>query len=195
MKIAEKQSLRRQEIAATIRDVLSKSNFDNLTVDDICKVNGISKGTFYHYFSSKEQLLEEISCYPIDDFFNSQCDYFLNCPSFLEAIERYARAYALYISTSGPTTCRTVISSMGSNSNSRFISSDRPVNRTLWNIIVKHQKNDELRNDFTTQEMADMFLITCRGYILNCYSTNDFSEIEKKLTAHMKILAKGFLRE
>jgi AcrR family transcriptional regulator len=71
LKVSEKQSIRRREIAETIRDILTEGGLEELTVDDICRANGISKGTFYHYFTSKEQLLDELSCYPIDDFFET----------------------------------------------------------------------------------------------------------------------------
>ena len=95
MKVSEKQSIRRREIAETIRDILTEGGLEELTVDDICRANGISKGTFYHYFTSKEQLLDELSCYPIDDFFESQAEYFMSCSSFVDAIEQYAKTYAL----------------------------------------------------------------------------------------------------
>ena len=49
MKVSEKQSIRRREIAETIRDILTEGGLEELTVDDICRANGISKGTFYHY--------------------------------------------------------------------------------------------------------------------------------------------------
>ena len=55
MKVSEKQSIRRREIAETIRDILTEGGLEELTVDDICRANGISKGTFYHYFTSKER--------------------------------------------------------------------------------------------------------------------------------------------
>ena len=35
----------------------------------------------------------------------------------------------------------------------------------LWDIIVKFQKNGEVSTCFSVREMADMLLITCRGYI------------------------------
>ena len=195
MKVAEKQSIRRQEIAATIRDILLKDKIEELTVDDICKANGISKGTFYHYFSSKKQLLDEISCYPIDDYFESQYEYIMSFSTFADSIEQYAKSYALYITTTGATTCKTVILSMGSNENDKFLSTNRSVNRILWDIIVKYQKSGEISSALSVQEMAEMFLITCRGYILYCYSTNNFADLERKMAIHLRAMAKGFSRK
>lgn len=92
--------------------------------------------------------MDELSCYPIDDFFESQAEYFMSCSSFVDAIEQYAKTYALYISTTGPLTCKTVILSMGSDHNSKFVSESRSVNRILWDIIVKFQKNGEVSTRF-----------------------------------------------
>lgn len=116
------------------------------------------------------------------------------CPAllFVDAIEQYAKTYALYISTTGPLTCKTVILSMGSDHNSKFVSESRSVNRILWDIIVKFQKNGEVSTRFSVREMADMLLITCRGYILYCYATNNFTDLENRMASHLSILASGF---
>ena len=54
MTVSEKQQKRRKEIAMAVREIMQKTNFNNITVDDICNATGIAKGTFYHYFSSKD---------------------------------------------------------------------------------------------------------------------------------------------
>lgn len=118
----------------------------------------------------------------------------MSCSSFVDAIEQYAKTYALYISTTGPLTCKTVILSMGSDHNSKFVSESRSVNRILWDIIVKFQKNGEVSTRFSVREMADMLLITCRGYILYCFATNNFTDLENRMASHLSILASGFCR-
>ncbi|MDT2277077.1 helix-turn-helix domain containing protein [Paenibacillus larvae] len=37
-----------------------KDGYENVSVDDIIAATGTSKGTFYHYFSSKEEIIGEI---------------------------------------------------------------------------------------------------------------------------------------
>lgn len=37
--------------------LFKEKNFNQVTIDDICKASGITKGTFYYHYSSKDQLL------------------------------------------------------------------------------------------------------------------------------------------
>lgn len=62
----------------------------------------------------------------------------------------------------------------------------------LWDIIVKFQKNGEVSTRFSVREMADMLLITCLGYILYCFATNNFTDLENRMASHLSILASGF---
>ena len=117
MTISEKQEKRRKEIAMAVREIMQKTNFSKITVDDICNATGIAKGTFYHYFSSKDSLLDQIA-YPIDDFFASFEDELTENLSFLDAINQYTENYATYVTTS-PEMCHTVIQAMLSSGNKR----------------------------------------------------------------------------
>ena len=56
-KLREKQNKRRAEILEAAIPIISETSFDDLSVSDICKSIGISIGTFYHYFTKKNDLL------------------------------------------------------------------------------------------------------------------------------------------
>ena len=60
MKTVKDAELRRQEILMTARELFIKKGYDKTSVNDILKVVDIAKGTFYYYFSSKEEVLEAI---------------------------------------------------------------------------------------------------------------------------------------
>lgn len=46
----------KKEILEAAMGLLKNNSFDFLTIRSICKAAGISNGTFYHYFNSKEDL-------------------------------------------------------------------------------------------------------------------------------------------
>lgn len=49
--------VRKSEIIEAAQKLFFKQGYDNTPINDILKTTGIAKGTFYHYFSSKEELL------------------------------------------------------------------------------------------------------------------------------------------
>jgi AcrR family transcriptional regulator len=61
MRIVKPHDERRTEILDVASDLFSKKGYANTTVNDIICEIGIAKGTFYHYFESKEMLLDAIN--------------------------------------------------------------------------------------------------------------------------------------
>lgn len=56
----KKPSERRAEIIRTARDLFLTKDYDKTTMQDFMDHLGIAKGTIYHYFKSKEELLEAV---------------------------------------------------------------------------------------------------------------------------------------
>jgi TetR/AcrR family transcriptional repressor of nem operon len=46
----------RQKLIETASDLIWMSSYGGVSVDDICKAAGVKKGSFYHYFPSKQAL-------------------------------------------------------------------------------------------------------------------------------------------
>lgn len=57
-------------------ELFKKYGFDQVTVDDICSHCCISKGTFYHHFSSKEELVCLVYCTNMDNYIKN--NYIIN---------------------------------------------------------------------------------------------------------------------
>ncbi|KIL53044.1 TetR/AcrR family transcriptional regulator [Jeotgalibacillus campisalis] len=52
--------------------LFEKKGFSETSIQDIVEANGVTKGTFYYYFSSKEQLLMDIQLRYIEDLLDQQ---------------------------------------------------------------------------------------------------------------------------
>ncbi|MED1408465.1 MULTISPECIES: TetR/AcrR family transcriptional regulator [Bacillus] len=60
MRIVKEYEERRNEILETAEKLFVTKGYTKTTVNDILKEIGIAKGTFYYYFKSKEEVMDEI---------------------------------------------------------------------------------------------------------------------------------------
>jgi len=60
MRITKEHDERKNEILDTAEKLFHMKGYEACTVNDILTVIGIAKGTFYHYFKSKEEVLDAI---------------------------------------------------------------------------------------------------------------------------------------
>ena len=56
----KKGERRKQELLEIAYSLFISRGYENTSVDDIIEQAGIAKGTFYYYFETKEQMLEEV---------------------------------------------------------------------------------------------------------------------------------------
>lgn len=78
---------RRSEIIAVAKELFSSNGYENTTVNDIIEKVGVAKGTFYHYFRSKEEIADTV----IQDSIDSSVHFFKEIMknSNLKAIEKF----------------------------------------------------------------------------------------------------------
>lgn len=60
---------RRVELLNTARKLFYELGYDRTSVQAIADAAGVAKGTFYHYFESKEDLLRQLTDWLAEDFF------------------------------------------------------------------------------------------------------------------------------
>lgn len=60
MRTAKKHDIRLSEILDAAELLFIQKSYDNATVNDILDKVGIGKGTFYHYFKSKEAVMDAV---------------------------------------------------------------------------------------------------------------------------------------
>lgn len=60
VRIVKKAEVRRAEIVQAARSLFQTKDYEKTTMQDVMEYLGIAKGTIYHYFQSKEELLEAV---------------------------------------------------------------------------------------------------------------------------------------
>ena len=91
----EQKEQRRQLIMDTALELFAKKGYADTKIGDIAKAADMSVGLMFHYFESKERLLEELVRYgaeatntPCELNFENPLDYF---EGFLKVLFKYAR--------------------------------------------------------------------------------------------------------
>jgi AcrR family transcriptional regulator len=60
VRTVKKPEVRRQEIITAARQLFQEKTYENTSMQDVMDQLGIAKGTIYHYFKSKEELLAAV---------------------------------------------------------------------------------------------------------------------------------------
>lgn len=60
MRIVKEHDTRKNEIMDVTENLFYQKGYERCTINDILREVGIAKGTFYHYFNSKEEALDAI---------------------------------------------------------------------------------------------------------------------------------------
>jgi|GEM_PF-208162 len=71
MRITKKHDERRREFIEISKKLFAEKGIDEISVNDIIKATNVAKGTFYHYFESKQVLIEDIMNEQIVNFRNT----------------------------------------------------------------------------------------------------------------------------
>lgn len=75
MALTKKAEKTRSRLLGSARRLISERGFDHVSVEDITKDSGVAKGTFYHYFECKEEVVAELSFQSIQTIIKKAIDY------------------------------------------------------------------------------------------------------------------------
>jgi len=172
----------REKIFKAALNLFSKYGFNNVTVDDITNSVRLSKGTFYIYFPSKENILVE-QFKMIDEQYErtyKNLDKQLHAIDQLRAIIDTMSEYVQ--NTCGVSVIQVVYINQISPSKKTIIlnNQERSLYKILKLIITEGIKNDQIRNDIDTFVITKYITREMRGLIYDwCMSDGSFDLIEE----------------
>lgn len=67
-RVVKKPEQRKKEIVATAQKLFLEKQYESTSMNDVVQSAGIAKGTVYHYFKSKEELLDAVVESLVDDY-------------------------------------------------------------------------------------------------------------------------------
>lgn len=161
----QKQALQtKKKILETALELFSKKGFDRVTVDEIVKKSGVSKGAFYVYFPSKyDVFLEKFK--EIDDFYADFFEALSKELNFQEKILRLIESQMIYLRDElGKDLMRTVyMSGLMQAENNFFTNTDRKLYKIIQSLVTEAQKNHEVTRDLTSNEVTMLITRCMRG--------------------------------
>lgn len=160
-------------------DLMERKGFDNITIEEIAKKAGVSIGSFYHYFNSKNDILVEI--YKIgDEFFQNVRDNFKGQTALEKVIEFFDYYATLNVST-GIDTAKQLYTA----NNKMFIKKGRYMQALLTEIITEGQKNGEIISTKPATDITEFLFIAARGLVYDWCLHEGSYDLEDSMTQYI----------
>lgn len=166
-------------------ELFETKGFENITVDEICKVANVSTGTFYNVFKSKYEILDRIFELA-DDYFIDTVKQNIQLGNAKDRILTYFDYYALYNLKCGINFTKQLYNVK----NNLFAKENRPMQLILKEIIVDGQNKKELNDDISSNDLVQFLFICVRGLVYDwCLKDGSFD-----LRLEIKILVTRLLK-
>lgn len=182
-----KKQLYRQRILNSASFLFAINGFSNTSIADIMHHANLGVGTFYNYFSSKDDLLLSLMKSFADEL-ESQL-YSSNSLSSLQLLESACSVVTNLIDKNKFILPLFLTASVHSDKPELFpISHHTPTFKPIFDLIIKRGQDDgEIRNDVPSSLIAEMFHSI---YQAASFSKLDFS-FQRNIELKVKILIEG----
>lgn len=165
---------------------MKRNGYDNITIEQISKAAKVSVGAFYHYFDSKNDILNEIFK-RADDHFSQQVADRLIGETAAEKILSYFLLYARFNIDLGVDH----VSALYKSQSNFFVSSKRLMVTALRDIVAESIEKNEIQSEMTADEITDFLFTMARGLAYSwCLHEGRFS-LEDKMLQYMNYLIRS----
>ena len=173
-----------------------EQGYDKTTVDDIVEASGTSKGSFYHYFESKESLPASLS-YLFDEKYEELTETMDPSLGVIEKLVFINQELFLMIenTVSIDILSRLFASQLVSGSERSLLDPTRMYYKLLRQIVIEGQQQGLFREDFTTLDVTRAYAVFERGLMYDwCISGGNYSLAQYSAQLLPQFL-KGFCKE
>lgn len=180
-----KGTITKRKIAVVAWQLFHEKGYENTTVDDIIQASGTSKGSFYHYYSGKDELLSTLS-----DIFDSKYEELLKemdpeMNSFDKLITLTVKSHEM-IGQEIPIDLLSYLysSQVITKGNKHLLNQNRLYFKMINELVDEGQRRGQIRNDLPYYEIAKLYSLCERAIIYDyCISEGNYSlaEFTKKM--------------
>lgn len=170
-----------------------RQGYDDTTVEEIIEESGTSRGSFYHYFQGKDDLLSTLA-----DVFDQKYQALMETMDpemdrFDQLMYLNRELFAMMEnSTPLDLVARLYSSQLVTRGDKSLMDHNRIYYRLLRQIVLQGQERGELRRDVTVNEMVRAYALCERALIYDwCLSGGDYSLTQYSRTM-MPMFLQGF---
>lgn len=182
----------RKKIYDTAVNLLSEKGYDNTTVDDICNASGVAKGSFYHYFKKKSDIIVQ-TYVDVDERISQE---FETLPPDTDVIDKiiYAPMFqARYAIEKGLNYTTLIYKQQIDTENAFFASDKRAFISFIRKAIQEGQDKGIIRQDISADELSKIVVSFSRGITYDWCLNDGSYDLEIRMEKAMLMLVQSFL--
>lgn len=179
------RTTKKKILDASIR-IINQKGFNNTTLNDMCRASGVAIGTFYHYFSSTQDILAEILRIEGEEM--SRFSESLEAGPAVEALKSMLVYQLDYFEKKGKEIVAHIYTmEISAHRGGAQLLSDLPMMDIITDIIKKAQASKELRDDLDPQQCAMLLLSLIFFYSLIWLSSEELRTLKEIALDHLVI--------
>jgi AcrR family transcriptional regulator len=156
---------KKKAIVDVIVNLMDEEGLKNVTIKDICEKAGISIGSFYHYFSSKDSIVQDM--YQLmDEYFllnkDNICSHFSACDDIIDFVTHFG----LYVEQWGYYANLLVIRTSVEEAAKGSSNQQRKIYNVLKDIIDTGIEDKFFKISIDDDDLASTIFVIIRGYLL-----------------------------
>lgn len=190
--MSKKSRNTKTKIVSAAWELFYRQGYDDTTVDDIVELSGTSKGSFYHYFESKDALLSSLS-YLFDDKYEELRENIsddMNSFDILLYLNR--ELFDLIENRIDQTLLAKLYSTqLIKKGEKSLLDNDRLYYKLLKQIVIRGQEKGELTESLTSNDIVRLYAMCERAMICEWCMCNWSFSLKSYAAQNLPLLLKG----
>ena len=177
-------------------ELFYKNGYENTTVEEIVEESGTSRGSFYHYFDGKEELLSSLSSL-FDSKYEELKEELDSSMTAFEKLMYLNKMLFAMIENSIPLDLlsRLYSSQLTMKGDKNLLDHNRTYYKLLRLIVLDGLKNGEFREDVSVNEIVKAYALCERAIISDWCLCNGEYPLSRYSETLLPVLFDGFLQK